>query len=123
MANKVVIGVESFEEGMTRARAIARRVDAGERLPEADYRLSFASAAQLFSELTPARLGLLEALKLNGAQSIYALAKSLGRNYSNVHNDVAKLMKHELIAKDAEGRVFVPWAEIHITLSLGEVAA
>ena len=123
MTTRVVISVESFEEGMARAHDIARRVDAGERLPEADYRLSFANAAQLFSELTPARLALLEALKLSGAQSIRALAKHLGRNYSNVHRDVAKLMEHELVAKDAESRVFVPWAEIRITLSLGEVAA
>lgn len=123
MASKVVIGVESFQEGMARARGIARRVDVGERLPEADYRLSFASAAQLFSELTPARLALLEALKLSGAQSIRALAKRLDRNYSNVHADVTKLMAHELIAKDAKDRVYVSWDEIRITLSLGEAAA
>lgn len=123
MANKAIISVAPQGRTFVELRDLAQRVDAGEQVPEADYRLSFASAAQLFSELTPARLALLEALKQSGAQSINALAKRLGRNYSNVHSDVAKLMEHELIAKDAEEQVYVPWKEVRITLSLGEAAA
>lgn len=119
MVNKVIIGVESFEEGMARAREIARRLDAGEEVPEADYHLTFGNAALLFSELTPARLTLLETLKQSGPLTIYALAKQLKRNYSNVHRDVAKLLEHELVAKDKQGRVYVPWEEIQIRLSLG----
>jgi predicted transcriptional regulator len=118
MSNKVFIGVESFDEMARRARETARRVDAGERVSEADYYLNFSSAAQLFSELTPARLAALERLKMEGPLTIYALAKNLDRNYSNVHADVQKLLEHELIAKDVEGRVYVPWDEIQIHLSL-----
>jgi predicted transcriptional regulator len=101
---------------------LARRLDAGEKLPEADYRLNFASAGQLFSELTPRRLALLEDLKLHGACSIYALAKRLRRNYSNVHTDVARLLEHDLVAKDEKGRVFVPWEDIRISVSLAHAA-
>lgn len=118
MANKVFIGVDSFDEMTRRARETARRIDAGERVPEADYYLNFSSASQLFSELTPARLAVLEMLKTQGPLTIYALAKELGRNYSNVHTDVQALLKHELVAKDAQGRVYVPWDEIQIHLSL-----
>ncbi|WP_203434358.1 hypothetical protein [Nitrosococcus halophilus] len=110
--------MESFDEMARRARETARRMDAGERVPEADYYLNFSSAAHLFSELTPARLALLELLKSEGPLTIYALAKCLERNYSNVHGDAQKLLKHELIAKDAEGRLYVPWDEIQIHLSL-----
>jgi len=122
MANKVFIGVESFDEMARRARETARRIDKGERVPEADYYLNFSSAAHLFSELTPARLALLELLKLEGPLSIYGLAKRLDRNYSNVHRDVQKLLEHELVAKDAEGRLYVPWEEIQIHLSLCSAA-
>ena len=53
--------------------------------------LYFASMPQLLSVLTPARWNLLEVLKASGPLSIYALAKALERNYSNVHSDVTKL--------------------------------
>jgi predicted transcriptional regulator len=122
MANKAIIGVESHETMMRRALDIARRVDRGERVAEADYHLNFATAAQMFAELTPARLALLEALKKTGPQSIYALARRLNRNYSNVHRDVGKLMEHELIARDEKNRVFVPWEDVLIRVSLRSAA-
>jgi predicted transcriptional regulator len=119
----VFIGVESMEESRRRGLDVAHRVDRGEAVDEADYYLSFASAAQLFSELTPARLALLERLKGSGPQSINALARSLGRNYSNVYRDVHRLMAHDLVARNERGQVLVPWDEISVNLTLGEAAA
>jgi|OpeIllAssembly_1097287.scaffolds.fasta_scaffold1511911_1 predicted transcriptional regulator len=123
MARRVFIGVESMEESRRRGLEVARRVDRGEAVGEADYYLSFASAAQLFSELTPARLVVLERLKGSGPQSINALARSLGRNYSNVYRDVHRLMAHDLVARNERGQVLVPWDEVSIQLTLGEAAA
>ena len=40
----------------------------------------------------PARWNLWRTLKGSGPLSIYALAKALKRNYSNVHSDVVKLL-------------------------------
>lgn len=57
-----------------------------------DYRLSFESARTLFSEWPPVRLDLLNALRGMAPASIYALAKAAGRNYSNVHSDVGRLV-------------------------------
>ncbi|MGQ0591410.1 MAG: HVO_A0114 family putative DNA-binding protein [Gammaproteobacteria bacterium] len=122
MAGKAIVGVESHEAMLRRSLEIARRVDRGERVPEADYHLNFANAAQLFSELTPERMRLLEVLKTGGAQSIYALAKTLGRNYSNVHRDVQRLLKLELVGKDEHDRIHVPWEEVLISLRLGVAA-
>lgn len=123
MARRVFIGVESIEESRRRGLEVARRVDRGEAVGEADYYLSFASAAQLFSELTPARLAVLERLKGSGPQSINALARSLGRNYSNVYRDVHRLMAQDLVARNERGQVLVPWDEVSIQLTLGEAAA
>jgi predicted transcriptional regulator len=122
MANKAIVGVEPHEAMLRRSLEIARRVDRGERVPEADYHLNFANAAQLFSELTPERMRLLEVLKTGGAQSIYALAKALGRNYSNVHRDVQRLLEHELVGKDGHDRIYVPWEEVLISVRLGVAA-
>jgi predicted transcriptional regulator len=38
----------------------------------------------MFTDLTPARLDLLETLRKSGPTSVYALAKVAERNYSNV---------------------------------------
>jgi predicted transcriptional regulator len=116
---KAIIGIANFRETANELRAIATRVDAGERLAPADYQLNFATAAQLFTELTPKRMELLDTLKRTGPQSVYRLAKLLGRNYSNVHASVARLMELGLIAKNDEDKIFVPWddVEIHVSLS------
>ncbi len=119
---KAIVGTESVRAMFKRARALARRADAGERLPEADFHLSFADGAHLLAEFTPVRLRLIEALKSSGPVTIYALAKRLKRNYSNVHQDIARLMEHGLVAKDKAGRVFVPWADIQIRLTLRDAA-
>lgn len=119
---KAIVRTESVQAMFKRARALARRADAGERLPEADFHLSFADGAHLLAEFTPVRLRLIEALKSSGPVTIYALAKRLKRNYSNVHQDVTRLMEHGLVAKDKAGRVFVPWADIQIRLTLRDAA-
>jgi predicted transcriptional regulator len=89
----------------------------------ADYHLSFESARALFSELTPARIDLLEALRRCGPCSVYALAKEVGRNYSNVHTDIAKLEEHGLVQRTPEDTVFVPFESVEIHLALFKRAA
>lgn len=84
-----------------------------------DYVLIFESARMLFSEITPARLDLLDTLHRIGPCSVYALAKAAGRNYSNVHADVAKLIDLSLIERSSSDAVLVPFdaVEIHMTLA------
>ena len=117
--------IEIVKPGAYREKAleIARGVDAGGDMPESDYHLGFVDAAQLFAELTPARLATLEALEKIGPSSIYALAKHLERNYSNVHSDIGKLLEHRLVDKDEEGKVHVPWEEVQIHITLRSEAA
>ncbi|MBC7794144.1 MAG: MarR family transcriptional regulator [Clostridia bacterium] len=122
MANKAIIGTESYAQASVRALEIARRFDAGESVSQADFHLNFSGAAQLFAEMTPARLALLEALKQSGPLSIYALAKQVGRNYSNVHRDIKKLLELGLVEKDDAKRVLVPWDEIIIHAEIRHVA-
>lgn len=121
---KAIIGISSFKETAGELHALAAAMDTGKELAPADYHLNFATAAQLFAELTPKRMELLDALKRTGPQSVYRLAKALGRNYSNVHASVAKLMELGLIARDDKEKVLVPWddIEIHIALSGSKAA-
>lgn len=122
--SKAIIEISRPRAYLAAARAVARRLYAGESQPEADYHLGFETAMQLCGEFTPARMALLEALRQTGPTSIDALAKQLGRNSlgcndSKVHADVTKLIEHDLIRKDAAGTVLVPWDEIQIPVTLG----
>lgn len=123
MANRAIIGITDW--GRTKAQLLdmAAQIDAGERLPPADYHLNFASAAQLLAELPPRRLDTLRAIKQRGPASIYAIAKALERNYSNVHADVQKLVEHGLVEKDDAGCVFVPWDDVLVKVNASLLSA
>ena len=88
-----------------------------------DFHLSFESARSLFSELTPARLDLLDTLRRVGPCSVYALAKASERNYSNVHTDVSRLEELGLVERSEEDNtVSVPFEAIEILVPLAQVA-
>ena len=87
-----------------------------------DFRLSFESARMLFSELTPARVDLLDTLRRVGPCSVYALAKAARRNYSNVHSDVARLEELGLIERTEDGSILVPYEAVEILVPLAQVA-
>ncbi len=78
---------------------------------------------ELFAELTPARIDLLEALRRQGPCSVYALAKEVERNYSNVHTDIGKLEEHGLVQRTPQDLVFVPFDSVEIHLALFKRAA
>lgn len=122
---KAIIEIPGPKAYFEQALATAARADSGEPPTEPDYHLGFADAAQLFGELTPARLALVQALKALGPISIRALAGQLGRNYSNVHRDVTALLELRILERDDQGLVLVPWdgLEIHLSLDQSHAAA
>ena len=94
---------------------------AGGREPE--FHLSFESARALFADLTPARVDLLDTLRRVGPCSVYALAKSAERNYSNVHSDIARLEELGLVERTTEGSVSVPYESVQILVPLAQQVA
>ena len=119
---KAIIEIAPSGSVFKAARKQARAAEAGTRYG-ADYHLSFESARLLFAELTPARIDLLERLRQCGPCSVYVLAKTAARNYSNVHTDVGKLEEHGLVQRTAEDLVFVPFESVEIHLALFKKAA
>lgn len=114
---KLSIGVGTVKESLDRFESVWKRAERGERVTP-EHRLVFSTLPQLLRELSPARWALLEALRTKGKMTIYALAKHLGRDYKNVHTDVARLMEFGLIEKTKDDRVFVPWDVISAELKL-----
>jgi len=113
---KAIFEIASNEQMHQRALETVRNLSA-EKAQAANLHIGFESAAHLFSELTAERLRTLETLRREGAQSIYALARTLGRNYSNVHGDVARLMALGLVERDGNG-VHAPFDELEIHVPL-----
>lgn len=116
MARRAYVEISNWARTRGELLKLARTIDAGKSAPEADYHLAFADAAQLLAELPPKRVQTLRAVQATGATSIYALAKRLKRNYSNVHTDVRRLTDLGLIEKDADGRVFVPFEDVIVKI-------
>lgn len=117
---KAIIEIANNQDMHRRAVAAARALAAG-KLDSVDFRIGFESAAQVFAELTAERLRTLETLRREGPQSIYALAAVLGRNYSNVHGDVQRLMALGLVERDGP-KVRAPFDELEIHVPLGAKA-
>jgi len=116
---KAVIEVAKRGSAVRTARS---QLAAARKGKSPDYHLSFESARSLFAELTPARVDLLDTLRKVGPCSVYALAKSAERNYSNVHTDVGRLEELGLIERTDEDAVFVPYESVEILLPLAQVA-
>jgi predicted transcriptional regulator len=80
--------------------------------------LSFTDLPMLLKTLTPARWALLAQLRKTGPVSVYALAKALGRDYKNVHTDVARLAELGLIDKRGAAAIAVRWDAVRAELRL-----
>ena len=116
--SKAIIEITRPGAYLVAAQAAAQRLDAGEDIPEADYHLGFASAEQLFTELTPFRMILLEAIQGRGPISVASIAEQLGCSVSTVQADADKLIEHDLVHTDANGRLFVPWEQVQLRVNL-----
>lgn len=119
---KAIINIASRDSVFA---AACEQIKAAQARPlgDADYHLSFESAHLLLSELTPARIDLLEVLRRHGLCSVYALAKAAGRNYPNTLADIRKLEEHGLVQRTPEDAVFVPFESVEIHLALFKKAA
>ena len=103
-------------------RAARQQIKDSEIGKSINFRLAFESAKSLFSELTPARLDLLDTLSKTGPCSVYALAKTAARNYSNVHTDVNRLKELGLIERTEDGQISVPFEAVEILIPLAKAA-
>jgi len=115
---KILISICSLDEFKKVVRTSFKQAEAGESAEDPIHRVYFTSAEDLFSTLSPKRMELLKFLKKTGPLSCRKLAASLNRAYANVHEDVRQLMQLELIQKDDEQKLVVPWDEIDIAVPL-----
>ncbi|OQX07965.1 MAG: hypothetical protein BWK73_26655 [Thiothrix lacustris] len=98
------------------------RLELGEE-PAPYFGVGFKNVSQMLSVFTPKRWDLLATLREHGAMSIAELARTLQRDYKNVHNDVERLMEWLAIERDANGKIFTPYSKIVVDVHLPQQKA
>ena len=96
---KITVGGAMEKEASRRLVDAWHRAERGEKFQ--DRHLAFENWDALAHVLTRKRVELLRYVRRHKVTSVRALAKALGRDYSNVHSDVATLAAAGLLA--AEG--------------------
>jgi predicted transcriptional regulator len=82
------------------------------------FGISFGQVGQLLGTFTPRRWVLFAALREAGPLTVAELARRLGRNYKNVHSDVAHLIEWMAVERHDDGQVSVPWSQIVVDMQL-----
>lgn len=95
---RIEVGV-SLREALAEVGTAWKAATAGEAVPPTDT-ICFVDWAALCATLTPKRYDLIRHLRQEPADGIRALARSLGRNFKNVHTDVEALERLGLIQRD-----------------------
>ena len=98
---KITVGGAIEKDASRRFIDAWHRAERGESLRE--RHLAFESWDALARVLTGKRMDLLRHVRRHKVMSVRALAKALGRDYSNVHADVQALTAAGLLEADANG--------------------
>lgn len=117
--NRIEIEVLKPQAALAAFAETWRRAEAGEEIAP---RLTFGSLRELFSSLTEKQLELMRHVAVNEGLNIRQLARQLGRDYKNVHTDVAVLLDLGLLEKTDRGELSVPFDEIVIHAGIRDTA-
>lgn len=98
---KFTVGSAFEEDASSRFIDAWHRAERGEKFHE--RHLAFESWDALARVLTTKRMELLRYVRRNNVTSVRALAKALGRDYSNVHADVKALASAGLLDSTQKG--------------------
>jgi len=108
---------EDVHANLARAREAMEALQRGRR-PKPHFAVGFAEVGQMLAVFTPRRWELIARLREIGPVTTAQLARTLGRDYRNVHADVAALSQWLAVQRDEQGLVSVPWSEISVDMKL-----
>lgn len=113
---------ETLAEAGKRAAQTMKALQLGQQV-RPYFGVSFSEVGQMLAAFTPRRWELIAALREAGPLTVAALARRLGRDYKNVHTDVAQLIEWMAVERRDDGRVHVPWSEIIVDMKLPQQLA
>lgn len=120
---RIKIGIRRPEVSLHEAEEVARRLKAGEKLPEQEEALYFTDLATLRRALSLKRLALLWAILEHKPRSVRELGERVGRDIKNVSQDLAFLARSGLVEMRGSRRGVsqaptLPYDEIDFTLRI-----
>lgn len=115
MSETVRLHVGSIDEMGKRFVGAWHRLERGKVVKETH--LTFFSFEAMMSTLSPKRLELLKQVHRYPANTVSELAKTLGRDYKRVHDDVSALTHAGLIMRDENG-IRAPYDSVQAIVSL-----
>ena len=95
------------------------RAESGQTVSETH--VTFLDLEAMLATLSPRRLELLRHVRQHGAANTRELASTIGRDYKNVHQDVAALESVGLILRDGR-KLSAPWDELQASVALAPAA-
>ena len=114
-ANKVQVSVGTLADMGKRFSGAWNRAASGE--PFSETHVTFLDVKTMLDALSPRRLDLLRYVRQHEARNVRELAIALGRDYKNVHQDVALLEAAGLLQRDGR-KLTAPWDELQANVSL-----
>jgi predicted transcriptional regulator len=117
---RVRVGHGGLADSLLRTQQAMLAAQAGTEVTPA-FSVGFEQMGQMLAVFTPKRWELVAALREAGPCSVRALSTRLGRDYKNVHGDVAALVQWMAVQRLPDGRVHVPWREIVLDMHLPEL--
>lgn len=123
MSNKkITVRTGGLEEAAKEFIDIWHQVEQGHAPQAPIEKISFKDQRLLFKTLTPKRFEILKYTHEQDGISIRSLAKELGRDYSNVHQDVKILHQLGLMVKNEKNdKYYVPWDVIVTEIPLSVI--
>ena len=112
---KVQVNVGSLADMGQRFTQAWHRAAAGQ--PVQETHVTFLKVQTMLDTLSPRRLDLLRHVRQHGASNTRELALALGRDYKNVHQNVAVLEATGLLIREGR-KLSAPWDELQAHVSL-----
>ena len=113
--HKVQVNVGSLADMGKRFSDAWKKAESGEQVNQTH--ITFLNLQTMFETLSPRRLDLLRHVRQHGAGNVRELAQTLGRDYKNVHQDVAPLESAGLLLREGR-KLTAPWDELQANVSL-----
>ena len=86
------------------------------------FTFSYARPELLFSEISPKRWGLLEAMSGVSEMSLRELSRRLARDVKSVHRDVHALLETGLLEKTESGKIVCPFDTVRVNFTQAKTA-
>ncbi|MFT3816141.1 MAG: hypothetical protein QM750_00680 [Rubrivivax sp.] len=104
---RVRVGPQTLAGSLQAFTRAAKAAQAGKRI-EPQFSVGFSEIGPMLAVFTPRRWESIAALRSAGPSSVKALAQRPGRDYKNVHGDIAALLEWMVVQRLDDGRIEVP---------------